>query len=190
MLSIFCVLLCFYTESGGAIVAKNFDENEIPGPPSKPQVTDVTKNSVSLSWQPGMTGASPVSSYVIEAFRSVYHHTKSLPCSSIGWLWMLPTCVNVAYHETKRMQHWQTVSKHNSLLLQSISEQQLANSSRSCQNHPVYRQRSSSQHHLPVHGSSSQHPGPEWSQPNVWSCQNTRYPTWLLIMLKLWWLLL
>ncbi|XP_078023110.1 roundabout homolog 2 isoform X18 [Epinephelus lanceolatus] len=55
-------------ESGGVMVMKNHDENELPGPPSKPQVTDVTKNSVSLSWQPGMAGASPVSSYVIEAF--------------------------------------------------------------------------------------------------------------------------
>ncbi|GAA6232689.1 roundabout homolog 2 isoform X6 [Lates japonicus] len=55
-------------ESGGVIVTKNHDENELPGPPSKPQVTDVTKNSVSLSWQPGMAGASPVSSFVIEAF--------------------------------------------------------------------------------------------------------------------------
>lgn len=50
---------------------KNRDENELPGPPSKPQVTDVTKNSVSLSWQPGMVGASPVTSFVIEAFRFV-----------------------------------------------------------------------------------------------------------------------
>ncbi|KAM6988417.1 roundabout homolog 2 isoform 16-T16 [Tautogolabrus adspersus] len=55
-------------ESGGVLVVKNHDENELPGPPSKPQVTDVTKNSVSLSWQPGMVGASPVSSFVIEAF--------------------------------------------------------------------------------------------------------------------------
>ncbi|KAG7243091.1 hypothetical protein INR49_016466 [Caranx melampygus] len=55
-------------ESGGVIVPKSHDENELPGPPSKPQVTDVTKNSVSLSWQPGMAGASPVSSFVIEAF--------------------------------------------------------------------------------------------------------------------------
>uniref|UniRef100_A0A4W6DV42 Roundabout, axon guidance receptor, homolog 2 (Drosophila) n=1 Tax=Lates calcarifer TaxID=8187 RepID=A0A4W6DV42_LATCA len=55
-------------ESGGVMVTKNHDENELPGPPSKPQVTDVTKNSVSLSWQPGMAGASPVSSFVIEAF--------------------------------------------------------------------------------------------------------------------------
>lgn len=50
---------------------KNHDDNELPGPPSKPQVTDVTKNSVSLSWQPGLAGASPVSSFVIEAFRFV-----------------------------------------------------------------------------------------------------------------------
>ncbi|XP_024910962.1 roundabout homolog 2 isoform X9 [Cynoglossus semilaevis] len=55
-------------ESVGVTVSKNQDENELPGPPSKPQVTDVTKNSVSLSWQQGTPGASPVSSFVIEAF--------------------------------------------------------------------------------------------------------------------------
>lgn len=53
------------------MVIKNRDDNELPGPPSKPQVTDVTKNSVSLSWQPGLTGATPISSFVIEAFRLV-----------------------------------------------------------------------------------------------------------------------
>ncbi|XP_055053199.2 roundabout homolog 2 isoform X6 [Misgurnus anguillicaudatus] len=55
-------------ESGSLLVVKDRDENELPGPPSKPQVTDVTKNSVSLSWQPGLPGASPISSFVIEAF--------------------------------------------------------------------------------------------------------------------------
>ncbi|XP_075892571.1 roundabout homolog 2 isoform X4 [Nelusetta ayraudi] len=55
-------------ESGGVMVTKSHNENELPGPPSKPQVTDVTKNSVSLSWQPGLAGVSPVSSFVIEAF--------------------------------------------------------------------------------------------------------------------------
>nr|XP_015197420.1 PREDICTED: roundabout homolog 2 isoform X12 [Lepisosteus oculatus] len=55
-------------ESAGATVTKSHNVNDLPGPPSKPQVTDVTKNSVSLSWQPGMTGGSPVTSYVIEAF--------------------------------------------------------------------------------------------------------------------------
>lgn len=80
MVQLFCVqkqqavplstmLLSIRSESGAVPVLKNHDENELPGPPSKPQVTDVTKNSVSLSWQPGMAGASPVSSFVIEAFR-------------------------------------------------------------------------------------------------------------------------
>uniref|UniRef100_A0A672Z0P2 Roundabout, axon guidance receptor, homolog 2 (Drosophila) n=1 Tax=Sphaeramia orbicularis TaxID=375764 RepID=A0A672Z0P2_9TELE len=68
-------------ESGGVVVMKNQDENELPGPPSKPQVTDVTKNSVSLSWQSGMAGASPVSSFVIEAFsnswQTVADHIKT-----------------------------------------------------------------------------------------------------------------
>ncbi|XP_027887634.1 roundabout homolog 2-like isoform X4 [Xiphophorus couchianus] len=40
----------------------------LPGPPSKPEVTDVTKSSISLSWEPGPEAGSPVSSYVIEAF--------------------------------------------------------------------------------------------------------------------------
>lgn len=65
------------SESGGLLVVKSHDENELPGPPSKPQVTDVTKNSVSLSWQPGMVGASPVSSFVIEAFRFVQAQTST-----------------------------------------------------------------------------------------------------------------
>uniref|UniRef100_A0A4W5REY4 Roundabout, axon guidance receptor, homolog 2 (Drosophila) n=1 Tax=Hucho hucho TaxID=62062 RepID=A0A4W5REY4_9TELE len=55
-------------EQAGVMVIKNRDDNELPGPPSKPHVTDVTKNSVSLSWQPGLTGATPISSFVIEAF--------------------------------------------------------------------------------------------------------------------------
>uniref|UniRef100_A0A672FA99 Roundabout, axon guidance receptor, homolog 2 (Drosophila) n=1 Tax=Salarias fasciatus TaxID=181472 RepID=A0A672FA99_SALFA len=55
-------------KGSGAMVTASHDDNELPGPPSKPQVTDVTKSSVSLSWQPGTVGASPVSSFVIEAF--------------------------------------------------------------------------------------------------------------------------
>ncbi|XP_039601803.1 roundabout homolog 2 isoform X3 [Polypterus senegalus] len=55
-------------ESGGATISKTYDVTELPGPPSKPQVTDVTRNSVSLSWQTGLTGGSPITSYIIEAF--------------------------------------------------------------------------------------------------------------------------
>ncbi|XP_068126614.1 roundabout homolog 2 isoform X11 [Hyperolius riggenbachi] len=73
------------TESGGAAVSKNYDINDLPGSPSKPQVTDVSKNSVTLSWQPGTPGSLPVSSYVIEAFsqsvsnswQTVANHVKT-----------------------------------------------------------------------------------------------------------------
>ncbi|XP_074388886.1 roundabout homolog 2 isoform X10 [Zonotrichia albicollis] len=73
------------TESGGATVSKNYDTNDLPGPPSKPQVTDVTKNSVTLSWQPGTPGSLPASAYIIEAFsqsvsnswQTVANHVKS-----------------------------------------------------------------------------------------------------------------
>ncbi|XP_063058470.1 roundabout homolog 2-like [Engraulis encrasicolus] len=40
----------------------------LPGPPSKPEVTNVTKSSVSLSWQQVPEDSSQISSYVIEAF--------------------------------------------------------------------------------------------------------------------------
>ncbi|XP_056329854.1 roundabout homolog 1 isoform X5 [Danio aesculapii] len=44
------------------------DPNLIPSAPSKPDVTDVSRTSVSLSWKPNLnTGATPTS-YVIEAF--------------------------------------------------------------------------------------------------------------------------
>ncbi|XP_072275250.1 roundabout homolog 2 [Pyxicephalus adspersus] len=73
------------TESGGATVSKNLDINDLPGSPSKPQVTDVSKNSVTLSWQPGTPGILPVTSYIIEAFsqsvsnswQTVANHVKT-----------------------------------------------------------------------------------------------------------------
>uniref|UniRef100_A0AAY4B8C8 Roundabout, axon guidance receptor, homolog 2 (Drosophila) n=1 Tax=Denticeps clupeoides TaxID=299321 RepID=A0AAY4B8C8_9TELE len=53
----------------------------LPGPPSKPEVTDVTKSSVSLSWHPGSEEGSLISSYVIEAFgnswQTVADHVKT-----------------------------------------------------------------------------------------------------------------
>ncbi|XP_054988765.1 roundabout homolog 3 [Sorex araneus] len=39
-----------------------------PGPPSRPVVTDVTKNSVTLTWKPSEQAGPRVSSYVVEAF--------------------------------------------------------------------------------------------------------------------------
>ncbi|XP_062833212.1 roundabout homolog 2 isoform X9 [Anolis carolinensis] len=80
------------TESGGAVVSRNYDLNDLPGPPSKPQVTDVTKNSVTLSWQPGTPGNLPTSAYIIEAFsqsvsnswQTVANHVKTTPYTVRG----------------------------------------------------------------------------------------------------------
>ncbi|XP_069617066.1 roundabout homolog 1 isoform X2 [Ranitomeya imitator] len=44
------------------------DPNLIPSAPSKPEVTDVSKNTVTLSWQPNLNSGATPTSYVIEAF--------------------------------------------------------------------------------------------------------------------------
>ncbi|KAK1800206.1 hypothetical protein P4O66_000254 [Electrophorus voltai] len=55
-------------ESAEPVDSASHNATALPGPPSKPEVTDVTKSSVSLSWRPRPEDASLVSSYVIEAF--------------------------------------------------------------------------------------------------------------------------
>uniref|UniRef100_S4RZ80 Roundabout, axon guidance receptor, homolog 2 (Drosophila) n=1 Tax=Petromyzon marinus TaxID=7757 RepID=S4RZ80_PETMA len=46
------------------------EPSSLAAPPSKPRVTDVTKNTVTLSWQlPEPSGPSPILYYIIEAFR-------------------------------------------------------------------------------------------------------------------------
>ncbi|XP_021574436.1 roundabout homolog 1 [Carlito syrichta] len=44
------------------------DPNLIPSAPSKPEVTDVGRNMVTLSWQPNLNSGATPTSYVIEAF--------------------------------------------------------------------------------------------------------------------------
>uniref|UniRef100_A0A7N8XZ17 Roundabout, axon guidance receptor, homolog 3 (Drosophila) n=1 Tax=Mastacembelus armatus TaxID=205130 RepID=A0A7N8XZ17_9TELE len=56
-------------ESAGTSVAQATEPFQLPGPPHKPIVTDVSKNSVSLTWQPNAhEGGAAVTSYIIEAF--------------------------------------------------------------------------------------------------------------------------
>lgn len=45
------------------------DPNLIPSAPSKPEVTDVSRNTVTLSWQPNLNSGATPTSYIIEAFR-------------------------------------------------------------------------------------------------------------------------
>ncbi|XP_033499936.1 roundabout homolog 3 isoform X1 [Epinephelus lanceolatus] len=56
-------------ESADPSIAQATEPFQLPGPPHKPIVTDVSKNSVSLTWQPNAhEGGAAVTSYIIEAF--------------------------------------------------------------------------------------------------------------------------
>ncbi|XP_056141317.1 roundabout homolog 3 isoform X2 [Lampris incognitus] len=56
-------------ESADSSVSQATEPFQLPGPPHKPVVTDVTKNSVTLTWQPNAhEGGAAVTSYIIEAF--------------------------------------------------------------------------------------------------------------------------
>ncbi|XP_063763484.1 roundabout homolog 1 [Eleginops maclovinus] len=44
------------------------DPNLIPSAPSKPEVTDVSRTSISLSWRPNLNAGATPTSYIIEAF--------------------------------------------------------------------------------------------------------------------------
>uniref|UniRef100_A0A8C9TWV5 Roundabout, axon guidance receptor, homolog 3 (Drosophila) n=1 Tax=Scleropages formosus TaxID=113540 RepID=A0A8C9TWV5_SCLFO len=56
-------------ERGAPSVAQASEPIQLPGPPQKPVVTDVTRNSVTLTWQPNPhEGGAAVTSYIIEAF--------------------------------------------------------------------------------------------------------------------------
>ncbi|XP_072850122.2 roundabout homolog 1 isoform X1 [Pogona vitticeps] len=44
------------------------DPNLIPSAPSKPEVADVSKNTVTLSWKPNLNSGATPTSYIIEAF--------------------------------------------------------------------------------------------------------------------------
>ncbi|XP_078387705.1 roundabout homolog 3 isoform X4 [Cetorhinus maximus] len=56
-------------ENGSPTRILSAEPDLLPGPPSKPLITDVTRNSVTLTWQPSQhIGGSAVTSYIIEAF--------------------------------------------------------------------------------------------------------------------------
>ncbi|XP_016059722.1 PREDICTED: roundabout homolog 3 [Miniopterus natalensis] len=46
-----------------------------PGPPSQPVVTEITKNSVTLTWKPNPQAGAAVTSYLIEAFSQAAGNT-------------------------------------------------------------------------------------------------------------------
>lgn len=66
----FFVVVCFLSEDGVSSVSRASEFIQLPGPPQKPIVTEVTKNTVTLIWQSNPhEGGAAVTSYIIEAFR-------------------------------------------------------------------------------------------------------------------------
>lgn len=70
------------------------DPNLIPSAPSKPEVTDISRTSVTLSWKSNPNAGATPSSYLIEAFRldirSIQHVTYLMklplhPCVIISF---------------------------------------------------------------------------------------------------------
>ncbi|XP_029956397.1 roundabout homolog 1-like isoform X2 [Salarias fasciatus] len=55
-------------EFGVVVQSSPSDPNLIPSAPSKPEVTEVSRSSVTLSWKSGPSAGGPPSSYLIEAF--------------------------------------------------------------------------------------------------------------------------
>uniref|UniRef100_A0A3P9JAT1 Roundabout, axon guidance receptor, homolog 3 (Drosophila) n=1 Tax=Oryzias latipes TaxID=8090 RepID=A0A3P9JAT1_ORYLA len=69
-----CVVSSVTGESSwsGVLTVRVSEYIQLPGPPQKPVVTDVTKNTVTLTWQSNPhEGGAAVTSYIIEAFQSV-----------------------------------------------------------------------------------------------------------------------
>lgn len=56
-------------EDGGDVPDPPTEPSTPPGPPSQPVVTEVTKDSITLTWKPNPQAGATVTSYVIEAFR-------------------------------------------------------------------------------------------------------------------------
>ncbi|KAG6920702.1 roundabout guidance receptor 3, partial [Chelydra serpentina] len=56
-------------ETGADLQVQLSEPGPLPGPPSAPLVTDVTKNSVTLGWKPSpQRGGAAATTYIIEAF--------------------------------------------------------------------------------------------------------------------------
>ncbi|XP_078140205.1 roundabout homolog 2 [Centroberyx gerrardi] len=80
-------------EDGVSLVSRVSESIQLPGPPQKPVVTEVTKNTVTLTWQSNPhEGGAAVTSYIIEAFsqsvgstwQTVADHVKQEKHTVIG----------------------------------------------------------------------------------------------------------
>lgn len=64
------------------------DPSLIPSAPSKPEVTDISRTSVTVSWKSGPSGTAPPTSYLIEAFRLETCTVKRVLTKSFCLTWI------------------------------------------------------------------------------------------------------
>ncbi|KAM8817664.1 roundabout homolog 3 [Rhynchonycteris naso] len=62
-------------EDWGELPDLTTEPNNLLGPPSQPVVTEITKNSITLTWKPNPQAGAMVTSYVIEAFSQAAGNT-------------------------------------------------------------------------------------------------------------------
>nr|XP_004670668.1 roundabout homolog 3 isoform X2 [Jaculus jaculus] len=70
-------------EDWGASPGPSTEPSPPPGPPSQPVVTEITKNSVTLTWKPNPQSGVTATSYVIEAFSQAAGNTWRTVADSV-----------------------------------------------------------------------------------------------------------
>lgn len=109
------------------------DPNLIPSAPSKPEVTDVSRTSITLSWKPNLNSGATPTSYIIEAFRwrssAILRTNRFL--WDIYWVWFdwndFPG-VLTAMHPAAAGRRWQSMWKQSHLCWRAWSPVQSTSS--------------------------------------------------------------
>lgn len=132
------------------------DPKLIPSAPSKPEVTDVGRTSVTLSWKSKVDAGALPTSYLIEAFRS--DSWSILYANHRKW-WNLPCiCVWPFCH----------------LSLQLYVRQQMGDPRWAYKNSDFYSEEPEACSCLPLYGESGECLRPQWPQSNLRLCPHTR----------------
>lgn len=127
------------------------DPNLIPSAPSKPEVTDVSRTSVTLSWKYNPSASATPVSYLIEAFRLDICLFK---------LDLLSSCFFTLYSRPQ-------------LSLQLYIRKQVGDSSWECEDTDLCPEELETWNCLRVHGQSCKCLWPQWSQSNLGLSKNT-----------------
>lgn len=128
-------MFCMCVAEFGVVVQSSHptDPNQLPSAPSKPEVTDISRTSVTLSWKSNPSASAPPVTYLIEAFRSDTPH------------------LNV-----QRRPFRTAVTTRCPLSLQLYFRKQVADPGRTREDTDLYPEEPETRHGLPLHGQSGE----------------------------------